>query len=188
MEIVFIGANQCDLIARARSPTLFKQLIDEAKEIYHFLIKLASTHEVYFSTNLLTKVLFEETAPVEALVFMGNFTISIDGSLGLAATFQPERNAFQCFLCAQHIYGNEPKINLCYFKTWSSSSYCPEERTINSEINLLRLQLNPKPMYAAPITRLLLPSWNLEASNHNQQCHWLYGNIKMWTVVLIIKA
>lgn len=92
----------------------FKQLIDEAREIYHFLIKLMSTSEVYFSTNLLTKVLLEETAPCWSLSIHGKFHDPRGLLLGLGGHISTRNHhAFLCFLCAQHIYGNELKINLC---------------------------------------------------------------------------
>ena len=93
--------------------------------------------------NLLTKVLLEETGPCWGLSMHVEFHNGWELVPGLSCHISTRIDCvFQCFLCAQHIYGNELKINLSYFKTQSSRSHCPEGK-INAGINLLRLQLNP---------------------------------------------
>lgn len=55
-------ASRCDLgtTMSAQRFSLFKIPDRWGKEMYHFLIKLMSTHEVYFSKNLLTKVFLKK--------------------------------------------------------------------------------------------------------------------------------
>lgn len=78
---------------------------------------------------------------------------------------------------------------LVIVKSGAAGLTAQREKTISAKINPLRLQLNPKPLYVAPVTQLLLQTWNLEASESDQQCPWVCGNeIKMWTVVLITKV
>lgn len=61
---------------------------------------------------------------------------------------------------------------LVIVKSGAAGLTAQREKTISAKINPLRLQLNPNLLYVAPVTQLLLQTWDLEASECDEQCPW----------------
>lgn len=100
---------------------------DEAMEIYHFLIKLMSTREVYFSTNLLTKV-FLKKLPLLKLKYSWEISQGAWSAAWLSCHIQPGAALQPSASCVPSMF-MEMSLRSILVVLKPRSAHCPEGET-----------------------------------------------------------
>jgi hypothetical protein len=83
---------------------------------------------------------------------MGNFTVSVDCSLGLGATFQLGLAGWLLLaVWAAYIF-MEMSSRSIFAALKSRAAHCQREKKNDVDINCMRRHLDPKPLHTEPIT------------------------------------